>query len=251
MYLIHFIFVILLGPPSLLRLQELLFLLRSLVLLFSLDLLLSLYSLYLWSSLPLPVLNICYFCFSRLLICFFARFVIFVTFVTVVGRPSLVRFKHFLVFFSLASWFVIFHRRSQDFSKGGHTVSKWGYSPDCHVDLHAVLLIQTKVLKKGPFNYRQDIVMAFSPPVLGCLVKRGLQKRRSRAPQDHPVATPLFSLDLSFSLFLWHLWGPLPLSVLSVWNICYLCLCCFDLLFSPELQNISLHLTATLSTFEF
>ena len=28
--------------------------------------------------------------------------------------------------------------------------------------------------------------MAFSPPVLGCLVKRGLQKGGSRAPQDPP-----------------------------------------------------------------
>ena len=30
--------------------------------------------------------------------------------------------------------------RSQGFSKGGggHTLSKWGYSSDCHVDLHAV-----------------------------------------------------------------------------------------------------------------
>ena len=36
------------------------------------------------------------------------------------------------------------HRRSQDFSKGGHTVSKSGYSPDCHVDLHAVFLIKKK-----------------------------------------------------------------------------------------------------------
>ena len=49
---------------------------------------------------------------------------------------------------------------------GGHTVSKWGYSPDCH--------------------YGQDIVMAFSPPVVGCLVKKGLQKGGSRAPQDPP-----------------------------------------------------------------
>ena len=39
---------------------------------------------------------------------------------------------------------------------GGHTVSKGGYSPDCH--------------------YGQDIVMAFSPPVVGCLVKKSLQK---------------------------------------------------------------------------
>ena len=35
-------------------------------------------------------------------------------------------------------------------------MSKGGYSPDCH--------------------YGQDIVMAFSPPVVGCLVKKGLQK---------------------------------------------------------------------------
>ena len=30
------------------------------------------------------------------------------------------------------------------------------------------------------------IVMAFSPPVVGCLVKKGLQKGGSRAPQDPP-----------------------------------------------------------------
>ena len=30
--------------------------------------------------------------------------------------------------------------------------------------------------KQGLFNYGQDIVMAFSPPVVGCLVKKGLQK---------------------------------------------------------------------------
>ena len=62
--------------------------------------------------------------------------------------------------------------RSQDFSRGGggNTVSKWGYSPDCH--------------------YGQGIVMAFSPPVLGCLVKKGLQKGGSWAPQT-PLATPL------------------------------------------------------------
>ena len=33
-----------------------------------------------------------------------------------------------------------------------------------------------KSLKKGFFNYGQDIVMAFSSPVIGCLVKKGLQK---------------------------------------------------------------------------
>ena len=32
------------------------------------------------------------------------------------------------------------------------------------------------VSKQELFNYGQDIVMAFSPPVAGCLVKKGLQK---------------------------------------------------------------------------
>ena len=50
------------------------------------------------------------------------------------------------------------------FQKGGHTVSKWVYSPDC--------------------RYGQDIVMAFSPPVVGSLVKKGLQKGGSRTPQE-------------------------------------------------------------------
>ena len=36
--------------------------------------------------------------------------------------------------------------------------------------------------------------MAFSPPVVGCLVKKGLQKGGSRAPQDPPLATPLPAL---------------------------------------------------------
>ena len=40
-------------------------------------------------------------------------------------------------------------------------------------------LIKKKSLKKGLFNHGQDIV-AFSPPVVGCLVKKGLQKGRSR-----------------------------------------------------------------------
>ena len=35
-------------------------------------------------------------------------------------------------------------------------------------------LIKKKVLKKGLFNHGQDIVMAFSPPVVGCLVKKRL-----------------------------------------------------------------------------
>ena len=50
------------------------------------------------------------------------------------------------------------------FQRGvGYTVSKGGYPPDCH--------------------YGQDIVMTFSPPVVDCLVKKGLQKGGgSRAP---------------------------------------------------------------------
>ena len=35
---------------------------------------------------------------------------------------------------------------------------------------------KNKVSNKGLFNYGQEIVMAFSPPVVGCLVKKGLQK---------------------------------------------------------------------------
>ena len=46
-------------------------------------------------------------------------------------------------------------------------------------------LIQKKVLKQGLF-YGQDLVMAFSPAVVGCLVKKGLQKGGPRAPQDPP-----------------------------------------------------------------
>jgi len=43
-----------------------------------------------------------------------------------------------------------------------------------------------KKFKKGLFNYGQDVVMAFLPPVVGRLVKKGLQKGGSRAPQDPP-----------------------------------------------------------------
>ena len=68
--------------------------------------------------------------------------------------------------------------RSQDFSKGGSHCVKVRVptsSPDCH--------------------YEQDIVMAFSPPVVGCLVKKGLQKGGTRAPEDPPLATPLNKLS--------------------------------------------------------
>ena len=56
--------------------------------------------------------------------------------------------------------------RSHDFSKGGS---------------------QKKNTKEGLFSYGQDIVMAFSPTVVGSLVKKGLQKGGSRAPQDPPA----------------------------------------------------------------
>ena len=53
-----------------------------------------------------------------------------------------------------------------------------------------------KSKKKGLFNYGQDIVMAFSPPVVGCLVKKVLQKGESRAPPDPPLATPMGGADM-------------------------------------------------------
>ena len=56
------------------------------------------------------------------------------------------------------------------FQRRGHTVSKWGYSPDCH--------------------YGQGIVMAFSPPVVG------LQKGGSREPQDPPRLRPWWWSDI-------------------------------------------------------
>ena len=37
-------------------------------------------------------------------------------------------------------------------------------------------LTKKKFNKKGLFNYGQDIVVAFSPPVVCCLVKKGLRK---------------------------------------------------------------------------
>ena len=44
-----------------------------------------------------------------------------------------------------------------------------------------------KSLKKGLFNYGQNIVMAFSPPLVGCLVKKGLQKEGGHG---HPGPPP-------------------------------------------------------------
>ena len=69
--------------------------------------------------------------------------------------------------------------RIQDFSKAGSHVSN-----------------------QGLFNYDQDIVMAFSPPVVGYLVKKGLQNGRSRAPQDptgYALVTKLCEAKISVS----------------------------------------------------
>jgi len=79
-----------------------------------------------------------------------------------------------LAYYITSTW-VLLHPTMQKgvariFQRGGHTVSKWGYSPDCH--------------------YGQDIVMVFSPPVVGCLLKKGLQKGGSRTPQDPPWLRP-------------------------------------------------------------
>ena len=50
----------------------------------------------------------------------------------------------------------MFHGRSQDFQRGGHTESYRGYSPDCHLN------------------------------IVGCLLTKRLTKGGSRAPQDPP-----------------------------------------------------------------
>ena len=50
--------------------------------------------------------------------------------------------------------------------------------------------IQKKGLKKGLFNYGHDIVMAFSPPALGGLVKKGLQKGGHEHPRTPPWLRP-------------------------------------------------------------
>ena len=47
--------------------------------------------------------------------------------------------------------------------------------------------------KQRLFNYGQDIVMAFSPHVVGCLVKKGLQKGGHGHPRT-PLTTPLILL---------------------------------------------------------
>ena len=58
--------------------------------------------------------------------------------------------------------------------------------------------IEKKVLKKGPFNYGQDTVIAFSAPIVGCLVKKGLQKKGGQGHPRTPLATPLRLLVCSY-----------------------------------------------------
>ena len=78
------------------------------------------------------------------------------------------------------------HRHSQDFSKGGGGVTL------CNIEgTHQIVMsTNNKVSKKGLFNYGQEIVMAFSPPVVGCLVKKVCKRRGSEAPQDPPGYAP-------------------------------------------------------------
>ena len=69
------------------------------------------------------------------------------------------------------------HRRSQDFSKGGsHCVKVRVVTILSCLPPRRDFYLKKKSLKKGLFNYGQDMDMAFSPSLLGCLVKKGLQK---------------------------------------------------------------------------
>ena len=54
-----------------------------------------------------------------------------------------------------------------------------------------------KSFKKGLFNYGQDIVMAFLLPAVGCLIKKGLQKGESQAPQNPPGYAHALSIYVS------------------------------------------------------
>ena len=51
--------------------------------------------------------------------------------------------------------------------------------------------IKKKVSTKGLFNYGQDIVMAFLPTVVGCLVKKKAYKRGVTGTPGPPLAMPL------------------------------------------------------------
>ena len=73
------------------------------------------------------------------------------------------------------------------FQRGVHTVSKWVYS--------------------FVWTFSSWNVMAFSPPVLGCFVKKGLQKGGSRALQDPPWIRLCFSCCKYLSLVCFvHSW---------------------------------------------
>ena len=72
---------------------------------------------------------------------------------------------------------------------------------------NVVDLIKTLIKKKSQkvlFNYGQDIVMAFSPLLQVVIVKKGLQKGGSRAPQDASLATPT-----QLTCFKSRSWNPL------------------------------------------
>ena len=82
--------------------------------------------------------------------------------ITVVSADSQHILLHALCMF-------VFKGAARIFQRGGHTVSK-----------------------QGLFNYGQDIIMAFLPPVVGCLVKKGLQK----GGHGHPMTPPGYTLGV-------------------------------------------------------
>ena len=84
------------------------------------------------------------------------------------------------------------HRRSQDFLKGGSHCVKVRVLTRLSCRPPRRVLIQKKVLKKGLFNYGQDIVMTFSPPVVGWLKKAC--KRGVTGTTGPPMATPLLMI---------------------------------------------------------
>ena len=84
----------------------------------------------------------------------------------------------------------VYHRRSQGLSKGeSHCVKVRVLTRlSCRPPRRVFHLKQR--LKRGLFNHGQDIGVAFSPPFVGCLVKKARQKGGSRAPQDPPWLCP-------------------------------------------------------------
>ena len=102
----------------------------------------------------------------------------------------------------------VYHRRSQGLSKGeSHCVKVRVLTRlSCRPPRRVFHLKQR--LKRGLFNHGQDIGVAFSPPFVGCLVKKARQKGGSRAPQDPPgYALGLFSIfekARNLTFFRWH-----------------------------------------------